>query len=754
MTACVNGKWLAQSPSGTQRYATEVMRIVSSTPAASQITLVLPNDAVEPPWAANFPKVRSRFRGIFFEQIVLPWITRGRHLYSMCGPAPVLKRNQTLVMHDANTFRFPRSFRPAFVIWQRLMYTVLSRTAKRVLTVSSFSRMELASVLGVPQDRFELAPCAADHIEPLPPTGLAEPLPFERGKYALIVGNLAPHKNVSAAVTALADSGVPVAVAGGAQHVQHVFRDAQLESRDNVRLLGRVDDRQLQQLYAGAAVLVAPSRYEGFCIPIIEAGKLGCPTVFATGSAMTEVAGDGGLAFDPDDMSRCVELVKRIMSDAELRERLSAHARTNAERFSWARTAEMIFARRPATESAVDTDAPDGPVRVLHVTETFGSGIRSAIIGYAEAVRGQGVESWLLAQDRGCGLTEELDESSPFVATRMVPHGLLSLWRAIGSSVEELRPDIVHLHSSLAGGVGRLRFGLKGKPALVYTPNCFSFEMQDISPLKHWIYWIAEVVLARRTDAFLCVSPHEAELARGLHSRAEVVLMLNMFGQPPTADIDSASSLTVVDAAPGPIRIVNVGRVTAQKDPVMFAEIVTALQGENDIRATWVGDGPEPLRAALEAAGVTVTGWLPAREVGNALQGQTVYLHTSSWEGGPIALREAMDAGLPVVVRRNPAYEGYLPQEWQFDDVGAAVRMIRALAEEPARSQRVSEQFKVLAEHRKSGPDVVLAAAYRRHLKRSRPRDHADHFILNAPANGHDGPDLEEARWARRSFPS
>jgi glycosyltransferase involved in cell wall biosynthesis len=738
MTVYVNGKWLAQSPSGTQRYATEVMRAVSSTPAASHITLVLPKDAPAPSWTSNFTTVRSGFRGIFFEQVVLPWLTRGKHLYSLCGPAPVVKRDQTLVMHDAIAWRFPRTFRLAFVIWQRLMYTVLSRTAKRVLTVSSFSRAELASVLRVPQHRFELSPCGADHIVPQTLTDPSEPLPFEHGSYALIVGNLAPHKNVNVTAAALADAGIPVAVVGGAQHVQHVFRGVQLQGRDNVRLLGRIDDQQLQQLYAGAAVLVAPSRYEGFCIPIIEAGKLDCPTVFATGSAMTEVAGDGGLPFDPSDLSQCVEMVKRIVSEPALRGRLSAQARANADRFSWSRTAQSIF-----TVQQTDDDAA-GPVRVLHVTETFGSGIRSAIIGYADAVRDQSVESWLLAQDRGCGLLEDLDGSSPFVNARIVPHGLLNLWRAIGSSVEELRPDVVHLHSSLAGGVGRLRFGLKGKPALVYTPNCFSFQMRDISALKRGIYWLAELALARRTDAFLCVSPHEAELARGLRSRAEVVLMLNMFGPPATA---KDSSLPDVGAAVAPLRVVNVGRVTPQKDPEMFADIIAALRVDGDLEATWVGDGTESLKAPLESVDVAVTGWLPAGDVGAALEGQTVYLHTSSWEGGPIALREAMDAGLPVVVRRNPAYEAYLPQEWQFDDVGTAVRMIRLLAEEPARSRRVSEQFSLLAEQRESGPDIVLAPAYRRRLKRSWTWPHdPDRLALNTTATGHPGPDMEDAR--------
>lgn len=740
MSWYVNGKWLAQSPSGTQRYATQVMRAVSSTPAACHITLVLPKDATAPQWAADFPTVRSRFRGIFFEQVVLPWLTRGKHLYSLCGPAPIVKRDQTLVMHDAIAFRFPGTFHLAFVIWQRLMYTVLSRTAKRVVTVSSFSRAELASVLGVSPERFELAPCGADHIDPKRLTSPAEPLPFEPGSYALIVGNLAPHKNVNATAAALADAGVPVAVVGGAQHVKHVFRGVQLDGHANVRLLGRVDDQQLQRLYAGAAVLVAPSRYEGFCIPIIEAGKLGCPAVFATGSAMAEVAGDGGLAFDCTDVGQCVVNVKRILAEPALRESLSFRARANTDRFRWEQTAQAIFG--PGLTSGAD--APPAPVRVLHVTETFGSGIRSAIIGYAEAVRGQGVDSWLLAQDRGAGLLEELDESSPFVATRMVAHGLLNLWRAIGSSVDELRPDIVHLHSSLAGGVGRMRFRLKGNPAIVYTPNCFSFQMRDISAAKRTIYWLAEFVLARRTDAFLCVSPHEAELARGLRSRAEVVLMLNMFGDFAPTQGSRASSPTA-GAASAPIRIVNVGRVTPQKDPEMFARIIAALRADCDVEATWVGDGSQALRAPLEAVDVDVSGWLSARDVPASLQGQTVYLHTSSWEGGPIALREAMDAGLPVVVRRNPAYEAYLPQEWQFDDVTEAVRMVRLLAEEPARSRRVSDQFDLLAEHRKSGPDIVLAPAYRRRLTRSvpRPRENSDRFVRDVSSDGRGELDAE-----------
>lgn len=353
-TGCINGKWLAQSPSGTQRYASQVMEAVSRTPAAADLLLVLPSDAEKPPWAEAFTSVRSRLRGVAFEQIALPWITRGKHLYSMAGPAPLAKRNQTVIMHDAMTFRYPKSYRRSFVAFYWVMYGLLSRTATRVLTVSSFSQDELARTLRAPRARFELAPCGSDHLGSGPVHGSGDA--FAPGTFALIVGNLAPHKNVEAAATALATAGVPVAVVGVAQQVH---RTAAITGGDNLKLLGRVDDARLCRLYADAAVLVAPSLYEGFGIPIVEAGRFGCPAVYALGSAMTEVAGDGGVGFPADDMDECVRQVAKIIADHGYRQQLSERARVNADRFTWDRTARAIFggdcASSPSSMDEVET---------------------------------------------------------------------------------------------------------------------------------------------------------------------------------------------------------------------------------------------------------------------------------------------------------------------------------------------------------------------------------------------------------------
>lgn len=373
--------------------------------------------------------------------------------------------------------------------------------------------------------------------------------------------------------------------------------------------------------------------------------------------------------------------------------------------------------RRSAGSRAVPAgvDATTSPLRVLHVTETFNTGVGTAITSYANAIRGQGVESSLLAQDRGYGLLAQLEGSSPFVSARLIPPGRLNLWRAIGAMVDELRPDIVHLHSSWAGGIGRLRLALRDKPIVVYSPRCFAFERRDFSSLQRLAYHSAEFLLARRTAAFVCVSPREVELARQFRSRAKVFYVANTFPSRPTTGDPAAP---VAGGIAGPLRVVTVGRVWPQKDPEMFAQIISALRASGPVEATWVGDGEEGAKAVLDDTAIAVTGWVPVRDVPDVVADNTVYLHTAGWEGMPIAVLEAMTAGVPVVVRRNACYKSVLPDEWQFDDVTSAVRLIRELAKEPDRRRRVQEQFDLIDELRKSSPDAVLAALYREICKK------------------------------------
>ncbi|MEO5920953.1 MAG: glycosyltransferase, partial [Pseudolysinimonas sp.] len=350
----VNGKWLSAQASGMQRYAGEVARRVLDLDPASRV--VVPRDAELPDWLPAGRVVRSRLRGIVFEQLSLPWLARGAMLLNFAGPAPMLKRDQLVVMHDVTPARFPRTFSRRFVLWYSLLYRVLARRARHLATVSEFSRGELGEVLGVDPARFALAPNGHEHAFEARADAAELTLGTELAArttddYVLCVGTLTPSKNLGPVTRALAAAGIPVVVVGAAG-ARRVFAGEAPLNAPGVHLAGRLSDGELALLLRNARALVFPSLYEGFGLPVVEAQALGCPVVASDATSIPEVAGRGALYFDPSRPEDAVARVRELVP-AE-RRRLIAHGHRNVERFSWDRTAAILL--------GLATDAPV-PVR-------------------------------------------------------------------------------------------------------------------------------------------------------------------------------------------------------------------------------------------------------------------------------------------------------------------------------------------------------------------------------------------------------
>jgi D-inositol-3-phosphate glycosyltransferase len=114
----------------------------------------------------------------------------------------------------------------------------------------------------------------------------------------------------------------------------------------NVRLLGPVDEAERQRLFAGAAVQLMPSRFEGFGMVAAEAMAAGVPLIAAAAGSLPEVvdAPRGGVLVPPADPRALADATERMLADAAAREALSASARVSAERFRWEKVADDHFA--------------------------------------------------------------------------------------------------------------------------------------------------------------------------------------------------------------------------------------------------------------------------------------------------------------------------------------------------------------------------------------------------------------------------
>jgi glycosyltransferase involved in cell wall biosynthesis len=173
-------------------------------------------------------------------------------------------------------------------------------------------------------------------------------LALPEGPFLLHVGHTQPRKNLEGLLQALAilhrrGYRVPLVQVGGRPSAAQGALIAELGLGEAVRFWGRVDEETLVALYNLAAVLVFPSFYEGFGLPVLEAMACGTPVVAANAASLPEVVGDAGLLVDPHSPEALADAIARVLDDRALADDLRVRGLERAREFTWERTAEQTM---------------------------------------------------------------------------------------------------------------------------------------------------------------------------------------------------------------------------------------------------------------------------------------------------------------------------------------------------------------------------------------------------------------------------
>ncbi len=238
-----------------------------------------------------------------------------------------------VTIQDVAWERVPDTFPSAFRRYARLFARRSTRTARRVITTSESTARDLATLYGTPRQRMRTVPIgiAAD----------SAPTSVEREWFILAVGEFEPRKRILELIAAhraylrSAPADPPpcrlvIAGTGGSQHAAvHAAAGPECD------LLGFVPPDRLADLYRRATLLVYPSAYEGFGLPVLEAMAHGCPALIADNSSLSEIGGDAAILLtDPT-----IDGIARQLSDALAdREELAARgeaSRAHAAQFAW-----------------------------------------------------------------------------------------------------------------------------------------------------------------------------------------------------------------------------------------------------------------------------------------------------------------------------------------------------------------------------------------------------------------------------------
>ncbi len=201
--------------------------------------------------------------------------------------------------------------------------------------------------------------------------------------------------------------------------------------------------------------------------------------------------------------------------------------------------------------------------------------------------------------------------------------------------IQTEKPDIVHMHSSKAGAIGRLAISPK-KAKLFYTPHSYAFCKKDESGLKIKFYLLIEKILGRRNCTTIACSKGEYEEALKVTKNA--IYINNGIDIKELEQFILNESEKIIDTKK--LKICTVGRVGPQKNPKLFNQIAENFR---DIEFMWIGDGN--LKDVLISPNIKVLGWCDRKKAIKELCQNDIFILPSLWEGLPMTLLEAMYLG-------------------------------------------------------------------------------------------------------------
>lgn len=353
-------------PAGEDRYA-----LLCLSPVGAELPLTSPAFQLHQ-FACGRPSpgwlVRQALRQAGGPDLLAPFVNRLRldvvhHPFSTIN-TPGLRPPAVLSFMDMQHEFFPGNFAPQELRRRRRVYRASVAAAARVIAISAHVKGTLVDVYGVDPEKIDVVYLASGtEFQPVDDPARVAAARRRHGldrPFLYYPAASWPHKDhvtLLRALRLLLDRGrfdgelVLTGVAREAAGLVHAEID-RLGLRDRVRLLGHLPAGALPDLYAAAEMLVFPSLFEGFGLPLVEAMACGCPVVCSDATSLPEIAGGAALLFEPRSPEALAERVVEVLERPGVRGLLRASGLARAGDFGWDRAARETMAvyRRAVAE--------------------------------------------------------------------------------------------------------------------------------------------------------------------------------------------------------------------------------------------------------------------------------------------------------------------------------------------------------------------------------------------------------------------
>jgi len=300
----INGNFLCRNLTGIERFAFEVCsRMDELLTENDDIALLVPANAKVIPTYKNIRIIHSKKAIKSFPRWDLFYFSRECKKHHADGlnfsnTAPLGKNCGYAFIHDIYAADFPQDFTSKkdklIKIYCRLNYKNICKNAKKVFTVSDFSKKRILDRYHIDENRIEIIPNGWEHFKSIKSDfSVFDKFPLLKSQpYFFTLGSLQKRKNLKwIARYASNHSNEFFAISGKVIGGMYTPELESLSSLKNVILLGYVSDSEVKALMEKCQAFVFPSYYEGFGIPPLEALSVGAKIILADSASLPEIYG-------------------------------------------------------------------------------------------------------------------------------------------------------------------------------------------------------------------------------------------------------------------------------------------------------------------------------------------------------------------------------------------------------------------------------------------------------------------------------
>ena len=306
---------------------------------------------------SGYPNVEEQWINvpykILWDQVFIPFLAVRARIDLLFNPkfsVPFISPCKiVMVLHGTQNYLYPEFYKLRDVLYLKLMMPLYLWKATKTIVVSEKSKEDIVKFTGVNKSKVIVVHLAAEDIF----NESVDPVFMERVKakydlpsqYILHVGVIYPGKNIERVIQVFAKVAKKcphkLVLAGGFKwRYDRVFNLIEkLNLKDKVILVKWIPHSDLRVFYNLADLLIFPSFYESFGMPVLEAMGCGCPVVTSSTGSMPEIVEDAALMVDPTNVDEIYRAIVRVLEDKALRAKLIRAGLARFKKFSWEKSA-------------------------------------------------------------------------------------------------------------------------------------------------------------------------------------------------------------------------------------------------------------------------------------------------------------------------------------------------------------------------------------------------------------------------------